>query len=66
MDVVRMRDTGNTHVELPIFTGFDDVAGTVYVKIPPGKRLEHQGIKVELVGQLGRVQKFLCSQQMRL
>jgi vacuolar protein sorting-associated protein 26 len=38
--------------KLHIFTDGEDVAGTVSVSIPPGKTLEHQGIKVELVGQL--------------
>lgn len=38
-------DNRNTYIELLIFTGFDDIAGTVYdVKVPPGKRLQHQGL----------------------
>jgi len=36
--------------ELYLFTGNDDVSGSVYVDLPKGKKLEHTGIKVELIG----------------
>lgn len=52
MHMVSAREGGGKRAELPLFMGLDDVAGTVFVKLPPGKKLEHQGIKVELVGQL--------------
>ena len=29
------------------------VVGVVDVSIPPGKKVEHMGIKIELVGQTG-------------
>eukprot|EP00933_Yihiella_yeosuensis_P007296 TRINITY_DN112259_c0_g1_i1.p1 TRINITY_DN112259_c0_g1~~TRINITY_DN112259_c0_g1_i1.p1 ORF type:complete len:298 (-),score=49.58 TRINITY_DN112259_c0_g1_i1:43-936(-) len=35
-----------------IFTDGEDVAGTAVVSIKPGKKLEHQGIRVELIGQV--------------
>ena len=45
-----------------IFTDGEDVAGSASVLIPPGKKLEHGGIRVELVGQLDfpndRLQSF--------
>jgi hypothetical protein len=43
---------GNTRVELPLFMNLDNITGVVHVKIRPGKRLEHQGIKIELIGQV--------------
>jgi len=38
-----------------VFTGDEPVKGTVVVKIPPGKKIEHEGVKVELVGEIGVV-----------
>lgn len=35
-----------------IFTDGEDVSGTASVTVRPGKKLEHQGIKVELIGQV--------------
>ncbi|OLP97350.1 Vacuolar protein sorting-associated protein 26 [Symbiodinium microadriaticum] len=35
-----------------IFTDGEDVMGTAVVSIRPGKKMDHQGIKVELIGQV--------------
>jgi len=35
-----------------IFTDGEDVSGTAIVSVRPGNKLEHQGIKVELIGQV--------------
>mmetsp|Transcript_30387 Transcript_30387/g.66571 ORF Transcript_30387/g.66571 Transcript_30387/m.66571 type:complete len:304 (-) Transcript_30387:242-1153(-) len=35
-----------------IFTDGEDVSGTAVVSVRPGKKLDHQGVKVELVGQV--------------
>ena len=35
-----------------IYTDGEDVAGSAVVSVRPGKKLDHQGIKVELVGQV--------------
>lgn len=35
-----------------IFTDGEDVSGTALVTVRPGKKLEHQGVKVELIGQV--------------
>ena len=42
----------DTKEELFIYSGSDTVKGTVKVIIPSGKKLEHVGIKVELVGTI--------------
>eukprot|EP00164_Ancoracysta_twista_P013817 GFYU01022220.1.p1 GENE.GFYU01022220.1~~GFYU01022220.1.p1 ORF type:complete len:298 (+),score=107.41 GFYU01022220.1:173-1066(+) len=42
----------NTTENLLLFEGFDNVCGTVHVKLNPGKKLEHAGIKVELIGSI--------------
>jgi vacuolar protein sorting-associated protein 26 len=37
--------------ELPLYSGLDPITGTVHVD-PMGKKLEHQGIKIEAIGQI--------------
>ena len=41
--------------ELMIYSGGDKVSGTVKVIIPSGKKLEHLGIKVEVIGTIGKL-----------
>jgi len=35
-----------------IYTDGEDVSGSAVVSVRPGKKLDHQGIKVELIGQV--------------
>lgn len=35
-----------------IYTDGEDISGSAVVSVRPGKKLEHQGIKVELIGQV--------------
>lgn len=37
---------------LPLFTAHDTVRGQIHITPAPGKKLEHQGIKVELIGTI--------------
>jgi vacuolar protein sorting-associated protein 26 len=37
---------------LPVFTDKDTVSGSIKVSPVPGKRLDHQGIRVQLVGEV--------------
>ncbi len=47
--------------ELYLFTANDDVSGTIFIDLPKGKKLEHTGIKVELIGLIGS-----CVQRLRI
>eukprot|EP00753_Platysulcus_tardus_P017695 PLAT6466.13.p1 GENE.PLAT6466.13~~PLAT6466.13.p1 ORF type:complete len:307 (+),score=137.39 PLAT6466.13:27-923(+) len=47
--VVRYEDRKE---ELVIFQGHENVEGTVTITVPPGKRFEHTGIEVKLIGQI--------------
>lgn len=38
-----------------IFTDGEDVCGTALVSVTPGKKVEHQGIRVELIGQVDMI-----------
>jgi len=42
---------GTTHL-LPIYQTHEGVSGTVEIVLAPGKKLEHLGIKIELVGAI--------------
>jgi len=50
----------------PVFASVEPVTGLVEVRVPAGKRLEHQGIKIEIVGQIelfydrGNYYDFTC------
>lgn len=39
--------------KIPIYTGDEPVSGTVSLTLPSGKKVEHEGIKLELVGEIG-------------
>eukprot|EP00386_Alphamonas_edax_P010812 GDKI01034616.1.p1 GENE.GDKI01034616.1~~GDKI01034616.1.p1 ORF type:complete len:300 (+),score=115.03 GDKI01034616.1:128-1027(+) len=37
---------------VPIYSDGEDVSGSAVVSVKPGKKLDHQGIRVELIGQV--------------
>ena len=39
--------------ELLLYGGLEPVVGNVEIALPSGKKLEHLGVKIELVGQIG-------------
>ncbi|CAN1228091.1 Vacuolar protein sorting-associated protein 26A [Linum grandiflorum] len=45
------KENGQT-VMAPLFQSQETVAGKVVIEPPPGKKIEHNGIKVELLGQI--------------
>jgi len=45
---------GQDAVELPVYGGQETVSGVVDITVPPGKKIEHQGIRIELIGQTGK------------
>lgn len=49
----KMKDANKNIVKQPIYTGEDDISGTVIVKVENGKKFDHLGIRVELIGHLG-------------
>lgn len=46
-----VRPKGGEPFKLPVYTGDDDISGNIDIKIK-GKKLEHLGIRVELVGHI--------------
>jgi vacuolar protein sorting-associated protein 26 len=40
-------------VEIPIYSGQENISGVVDVAVPAGKKIEHQGIRIEMIGQTG-------------
>jgi vacuolar protein sorting-associated protein 26 len=49
---VPVRVDGDKTEELFLYSSFDDVKGRVMVEVPSGKKVEHLGIKCELIGQV--------------
>lgn len=59
----------DTKEERIIYSGSDTIKGKVKVIIPSGKKLEHIGIKIELVGTIGKcysIPKFSSFKQCRI
>ena len=55
-DAVRHMKTltdGDKETEIPIYVGSEGIRGTVTVQVPKGKKVEHLGVKVELIGLIG-------------
>lgn len=49
---VTIKGDGGSAETLPLFSGVETLAGQVRVTPPPGKKLEHTGVKIELLGQI--------------
>jgi vacuolar protein sorting-associated protein 26 len=63
IDVKRESSTESLY----LFVGKESVVGNVSLKLNPGKKIEHAGVKIELLGQIGKKDSFflihflLCS-----
>jgi hypothetical protein len=49
---VQSKNENGDMEELYLFTGNDDISGTVSCDIPKAKKIEHIGIKIELIGMI--------------
>ncbi|KAA6417127.1 MAG: subunit of retromer complex [Trebouxia sp. A1-2] len=47
-----IKGKGSETEQLPLYTNKDSVVGEIRVANTPGKKVEHQGIKVQLLGQI--------------
>lgn len=45
---------GGDPIEVPVYNGQENVCGVVDISVPPGKKIEHQGIRIEMIGQTGK------------
>ena len=50
----KIKNSKGEKVRLPIFTANDDISGVVTVSLKDTKKYEHLGVKVALVGYLGK------------
>ena len=49
-----MKVNGQTkNEEMLLFVGQETVSGTVEIVLPPGRAVDHLGIKIEMIGQIG-------------
>jgi hypothetical protein len=44
---------GGRYVNLPVYTGRDDISGRISLELKNSSRYEHFGLKVYLIGLLG-------------
>ena len=51
---IEHRVSENKTAELCVYYDGETVSGAVSVKLKPGAKLEHKGIKMELIGQIGK------------
>lgn len=47
----KSKDAQPTYTELPVYKGQEPVKGRVEISVPSGKKVDYQGIRVELIGQ---------------
>jgi len=47
---VAMKNDNGELEDLFMFIGNEDISGTVFVEVPKGKKIEHIGIKIEMIG----------------
>jgi hypothetical protein len=46
-------DKDSTTQSLPVYEGTESVSGKVDISIPSGKKVDHLGIKIEMLGFVG-------------
>jgi hypothetical protein len=44
-----------------IFAGQESVSGSIEIMVPQGKKIEHLGVKVEMIGQIGILKLIIIS-----
>ena len=57
---VTIKEKDDTTINLPLYKGEDDISGRVEVNIGKSKKLEHMGIRIELIG---RIESYADSKQ---
>lgn len=43
------------NIDIPVYGGQELVHGEVQISVPVGKKVEHQGIRIEMIGQTGKL-----------
>ena len=49
----KVRIQGAEPEEMPVYSGQESVAGTIDVIVPGGKKIDHLGVKIEMIGHIG-------------
>ncbi len=52
--VKKMKQLGQQAEEIVVYSGQETISGTIEVGVPIGKKIEHLGIKIEMIGQIGK------------
>ena len=54
----KMRVAGHPSEDIVVYSGDESIVGTVEISVPSGKRVDHLGIKIEMIGQIGKLLYF--------
>lgn len=49
----KVRIQGGEPEDHPVYAGQEAVSGTVDIIVPAGKKIDHLGIKIEMIGHIG-------------
>lgn len=50
--IVNIKGDETDLIPLPLYTGTDSISGTLNIRVPRGKKIEHLGVKISLIGQI--------------
>jgi vacuolar protein sorting-associated protein 26 len=48
-----MKVPGQETITVPVYNGNESVSGKVDLIVPSGKKFEHLGVKIEMIGHIG-------------
>lgn len=58
-----MKIPGQESISVPVYNGNESVSGKVDLIVPSGKKFEHLGIKIEMIGHIGERDCCQCNHQ---
>jgi hypothetical protein len=56
----KVRIQGGEPEDMLIYSGQEPVSGTVDILVPSGKKIDHLGIKIEMIGHIGTLPFHKC------
>jgi vacuolar protein sorting-associated protein 26 len=53
IETKKAKVAGQSTEDIVVYSGQESISGVVEISVPLGKKIEHLGIKIEMVGQIG-------------
>lgn len=54
----KVRIQGQEPEDMLIYSGTESVGGTIDIIVPGGKKIDHLGVKIEMIGHIGKYPKM--------